>query len=241
MNQPYFPQGYPQGYPQPAFGQPAPGPQQPAQGYPPAYSQQPAAGMPQAAPQGFPQGFPGGAVSPGAYPQPAAQQLSPQQMEALAFQQLQGLNEAAVETRLPFLPPDLQVLVELTDVRLGGLMAGSSTGLSFYIEHKIIQASRPDLTPAGQGFSHRISGFKSVEGAKFAMSELKQFISVALADRGLTETWQGDWISCAIHMAQQGWCKGKRMVIQTSTVVPKRNPNNKPKTKAIFYPAPAGY
>lgn len=201
----------------------------------PQFGLQPAAApAPSAPPQGFapaPQGQPAFAGAP-QHPAAAAFQQAQQDPTQAAFAALQGLNEATGETQYPWLPGNVQAHVKIEKVRL---FNGTEIGIAFIQDVKVLRSSDPSIQP-GSMYSLKIDGFKSVQAAKFALNDLKQFMACTLASRGLTLAWQGDWISSAIHMAQQDWCVGFEAFVQTSLTKPGLK-SGKQKIKALWYPA----
>jgi hypothetical protein len=126
----------------------------------------------------------------------------------------------------------VQVDFQISKVRIRP--ASSQYGLGFFIEGKVLQSNRPELV--GSERCMKIDGFANIKAQKSALNDLKNFMTVALASRGLTMAWAGDWGGAAIQMAEQDWCVGVRVFAQTALTAPSQA-NGKQKLIQKFAPA----
>jgi hypothetical protein len=173
-----------------------------------------------------PFGAPAAAQQPAPAPAPAPGIGVP---PASAAQALAGLNEAAIETRLPFMPADSRGRLKIDTVRL---VNGQKIGVAFFIEGTVLETADPRVTVGGQ-YAFKIDGFQSVTAKKFAMSDLKAFMCVALAQHGCTPAFAGDWIGAAVQMAERNLAEGAVVDYQTSLTAPGKD-SGKTKIKTIW-------
>lgn len=121
-------------------------------------------------------------------------------------QALAGLNDAKVDDRYPHLKERSKYLLKVTKC---DLKVGHQSGLTFIIEHEIVQSD--NLTePAGAVRVSTITGLDDRQNGKFKMGKLKNFLASVFHMNPEDNTQ--DWIGGAKRAAGAEQIAGGRYV-----------------------------
>ncbi len=186
---------------------------------------------------------------------PPPQASAPNPMSAA--QALAGFGEGAIDSRHPFLPVGFRGELELVSTVGRDLR---DVGFAYMIEGKVLRMmhpgggpaaeamatqcklKNPNLIPAREGsiYTVRISGFKSDDARKFAISDTKLFLCAIMEEDGLRPDVQispEQWNAMALAMKDGTLGRAGRRYLVDAGAVPSKGAFGK--VKYTFYPPSA--
>src|SRR5574342_17515 len=146
----------------------------------------------------------------------------------------QGIEDAEVIDRNPKLPPESAFLLEVVSTEL---FDGNEGGVTFLIEHLVLESDNPSVKIGGL-YSTTITGLTG-QHKKTKLGKVAQYIAACYKKDPQDPEFKREVFQAAVYVAEKNATKGKRLRAKTGatqTHNAKGVAYVKPFTPVSFYP-----